>query len=197
MAGVCAARALVAGGSLLMDDDEVFRLAVELEGHPDNVAPALYGGFTVAYRFDGRIRAAALAVDPRVEVVAFVPSEGVQTALARSLLPATVSHADAAANAGRAALLVAALGRAPELLLAATEDRLHQEHREVAMPETLRLLRTLRASGLAAVVSGAGPSVLTFTDAGQQAAVAARAPSGWQTLTVPIDRSGVHVEVPE
>jgi homoserine kinase len=175
----------------------VLALAADLEGHPDNVAPALYGGFTVAYRDGDRFRAATSSVDPRVQVVAFVPPVGVETSLARGLLPATVSHADAAANAGRAALLVVALGRQPELLLAATEDRLHQDHREPVMPESLALVRALRADGIAAVVSGAGPTVLAFTDATQQRAVAGRVPGGWQALTVPIDRYGARVELPE
>jgi homoserine kinase len=197
VAGVCAARGLVAGGSLLMDDDAVFALAADLEGHPDNVAPALYGGFTVAYRDTHRFRAATLAVDPRVQVVAFVPSDGVETSVARGLLPATVSHADASANAGRAALLVAALGGQPELLLVATEDRLHQDYREPAMPDSLRLVRTLRADGFPAVVSGAGPTVLVFTDDRQQQLVAGRAPQGWTVLTVPIDRDGARVDLPQ
>jgi homoserine kinase len=130
-------------------------------------------------------------------VVVLVPPDGVETTVARGLLPATVSHADAAANAGRAALLVAALGRQPELLLAATEDRLHQEHREPAMPETLALVRSLRADGLPAVVSGAGPSVLVFTGARDQDTVAARAPEGWQALCLAVDRDGARVALPE
>ena len=161
-----------------MDDDAVFALAADLEGHPDNVAPALYGGFTVAWREGDRFRATTLAVDPRVQVVALVPPVGVETSVARGLLPATVPHGDAAANAGRAALLVAALGRQPELLLAATEDRLHQDYREPAMPDSLRLVRALRADGLAAVVSGAGPTVLVLTDRSQQRAVAGPRPRG-------------------
>jgi homoserine kinase len=197
VAGVCAARGLVGGGSLLMDDDAVFALAAELEGHPDNVAPAFYGGFTVAFRDGDRFRAAGLAVDPRVQVVAFVPPDGVETSVARGLLPASVPHADAAANAGRAALLVVALGRAPELLLPATEDRLHQGYRAPAMPASLDLVRALRADGLPAVVSGAGPTVLAFTDASQQRAVAGRCPEGWTALTVPIDRYGARVDLPE
>ena len=197
VAGVCAARGLVAGGSLLMDDDAVFALAADLEGHPDNVAPAMFGGFTVAYRDTDRFRATTLAVDPRVQVVAFVPPVGVETSVARGLLPTTVTHADAAANAGRAALLVAALGRQPELLLAATEDRLHQSYREPAMPDSLRLVRALRADGLPAVVSGAGPTVLVFTDDRQQSAVARRAPQGWAVLAVPVDRHGAQVALPE
>jgi homoserine kinase len=197
VAGVCVARGLVGGGSLLMDDDAVFALAADLEGHPDNVAPALYGGFTVAWREGDRFRATTLAVDPRVQVVALVPPVGVETSVARGLLPATVSHGDAAANAGRAALLVAALGRQPELLLAATEDRLHQDYREPAMPDSLRLVRALRADGLAAVVSGAGPTVLVLTDRSQQRVVAGRAPEGWTALTVPIDAYGARVDLPE
>ena len=197
VAGVCLARGLVAGGSLLMDDDAVFSLAADLEGHPDNVAPALYGGFTIAYRDTDRFRAVTLAVDPRVQVVAFVPPHGVETSVARGLLPDVVPHAAAAANAGRAALLVAALTRQPELLLAATEDRLHQDAREPAMRSTLALLRALRADGLPAVVSGAGPTVLVLTDGRQQPTVARRAPDGWLALVVPLDRSGARVDLPE
>ena len=196
VAGVCAARALVAGGSLLMDDDAVFALAADLEGHPDNVAPAFFGGFTVAYADGGRFHATAVSVDPRVSAVVFVPADAVETKVARGLLPQTVPHADAAANAGRAALLVAALGGRPELLLPATEDRLHQDYREPAMPETLRLVRALRADGLPAVVSGAGPTVLVLTDATELDAVAARGPAGWQVLRLPVDRAGARVSLP-
>jgi len=197
VAGVALARGLVAGGSLLMDDDALFSLAARLEGHPDNVAPALFGGFTVAFEDAGRFQAVSLAVDPRVQVVVFVPPQGVDTAVARDLLPPTVPHADAADNAARAALLVAALSERPELLLAATEDRLHQDYREPAMAHSLALVRALRADRLPAVVSGAGPSVLVFTDSHEQPAVAARAPEGWQALVVPIDSCGVRVQLPE
>jgi homoserine kinase len=193
VAGVCLARGLVAGGSLLMDDETAFALAAELEGHPDNVAPAFYGGCTIAYRDSTGFRAATLAVDPRVQVVAFVPPEAVETSVARALLPATVPHADAAESAGRAALLVAALTQDPDLLLPATEDRLHQDYREPAMPATLALVRKLRRDGLAAVVSGAGPTVLVFTAAEQQAAVASRCPAGWQALVTAIDPYGVRL----
>jgi homoserine kinase len=196
VAGVCLARGLVAGGSLLMDDDSAFALAADLEGHPDNVAPAFFGGCTIAYQDADRFRAVSVAVDPRVQVVVFVPPEPVETSVARDLLPATVSHADAAANAGRAALLVAALSNEPELLLAATEDRLHQEFREPAMPASLALVRGLRADGLPAVVSGAGPSVLVFTSDEQQETVARRAPAGWEVLVTSIDRDGARVTLP-
>ncbi len=194
VAGLCAARALVAGGSLLMDDEHVFELAAEMEGHPDNVAPALYGGFTIACAEGEGYVATTVAVDPRVHVVVFVPGSPVETTVARGLLPDSVPHADAARNSGRAALLVAALSRQPELLFPATEDLLHQRYRESAMPETLALVRSLRADRVPAVVSGAGPSVLAFVDNNGVDALVARAPDGWQALTVPIDRRGALVQ---
>jgi homoserine kinase len=196
VAGVWLARALVDTGDALLDDDAAFALAAELEGHPDNVAPAALGGFTVAYRDGDRFRAVRLPVDPRVHVVAFVPPVGVETTVARGLLPDTVPHRDAAHNAGRAALLVAALGGRLDLLLAATEDRLHQACRGPAMPVSLALVDALRAEGLAAVVSGAGPTVLVLTDSAGQAEVAQRVPSGWDALVVPIDLEGARVEAP-
>lgn len=193
VAGICAARGLVAGGSLLMDDDAVFALAAEIEGHPDNVAPAFYGGFTVAYADGDRFRAAPAAVDPRVTAVVFIPPDAVETKVARGLLPATVSHEDAARNAGRAALLVTAIGSRPELLLAATEDRLHQTYREPAMPRSLELIRDLRAAGLPAVVSGAGPTVLVLVGATDQQDVARRVPAGWRALVLAVERTGAQV----
>jgi homoserine kinase len=193
VAGICLARGLVAGGSLLMDDDAVFSLAARMEGHPDNVAPAFYGGFTIA-RSDGDSHAATVvSVDPRVQVVVFVPPEPVETTIARGLLPATVPHADAAADAGRAALLVVALSRQPELLLPATEDFLHQRYREPAMPATLALVRDLRGEGVPAVVSGAGPTVLAFVDGSDQQEVLAKAPPGWAVWALPVDTCGVTV----
>ncbi len=195
VAGICAARALVAGGSLLMDDEAVFSLAATVEGHPDNVAPAFFGGFTIAWSEGDRFHATAVSVDPRVGVVAFVPPEPVETKVARGLLPETVRHEDAAANAARAALLVVALSRQPELLFAATQDLLHQSYREPAMPESLDFVQTLRADGVAAVVSGAGPTVLAFTDASTEADLAARVPPGWEALVLQVDRRGVQVAV--
>lgn len=193
VAGACAARGLVAGGSLLMDDDAVFALAADLEGHPDNVAPAFYGGFTVAYADGGRFHATSVSVDPRVCAVAFVPPQPVETKVARGLLPASVPHADAAANAGRAALLVAALSGRPELLLPATQDWLHQHFREPAMPASLALVNDLRADGLPAVISGAGPTVLVLTDTGSRDAVLARVPDGWRVLSLAVENRGAQV----
>lgn len=191
--GICLARGLVAGGSLLMDDDAVFELAARMEGHPDNVAPAFYGGFTIALSDGDRFSATSVAVDPRVGVVALVPPEPLRTSVARGLLPATVPHADAAADAARAALLVVALGGRPELLLTATEDFLHQAYREPAMPASIRLVEDLRAGGFAAVVSGAGPTVLAFVDSSTRPEVRRRAPAGWQVLDLDVEPRGAVV----
>ena len=120
-------------------------------------------GSSISGREDGHLYAVRAGVDPRVSAVVFVPPTGVERGRARAAAR-RVPHADAAANAGRAALLVAALAGQPEHLLAATRDWLHQEQREPAMPETLALVRRLRAEGVPAVVSGAGPTVLAFSD---------------------------------
>jgi homoserine kinase len=114
--------------------------------------------------------------------------------VARGLLPDAVPHADAAFNAGRAALLVHALTRDPGLLLEATDDRLHQRQRAAAMPDSLELVDRLRAAGLAAVVSGAGPSVLALTTAPEAAGdVAELTPSGWSVLPLAVDAQGACV----
>ncbi len=190
--GVSLARALVAGGQLLLDDDALFRLAADIEGHPDNVAPAFYGGFVISGREGDEWYAVAAGVDPRVSAVVFVPSTPVETKVARGLLPDVVPHADAAANSGRAALLVAALAGRPEHLLAATRDYLHQEQREPAMPESLALVHALRADGIAAVISGAGPTVLAFTDS-YGIDLTTRVPRGWGCHALDVERAGVLV----
>ena len=196
VAGLAAARGLLRDGVDRMPDDALFALAADAEGHPDNVAPAVYGGFTIAYGEPGAQpawRAVRLDVDPSVCFVAFVPATVLETRVARRLLPSTVPHPDAAHNAGRAALMVAALTSRPDQLLAATEDRLHQSYRAAAMPESIELLASLRADGFAAVVSGAGPTVLALVGADAVAEVRGRGPQGWRALHLPVDRDGVSV----
>ncbi|GGM19580.1 MULTISPECIES: homoserine kinase [Micromonospora] len=166
VAGVQLARALVVDGTTTMDEAAALRLAAEIEGHPDNVAPCLLGGFTVAWTEPSGARAVSLPVAEGVAPTVFVPTRQGLTAEARAALPATVPHGDAALTAGRAALLVHALTAEPGLLLPATVDRLHQQYRAAGMPETYALVSALRAADVAAVVSGAGPTVLAFTDPG-------------------------------
>lgn len=184
--GLVAARGLVADPEAL-DDDTVLALATEFEGHPDNAAPAILGGATVAWSDGGRPRAARLRVGEHVRPTVLVPPGELLTGTARSVLPRQVPHEDGAFNAGRAALLVLALSERPDLLLPATEDRLHQRQRAVVMEESLRVIDTLRELGLPAVVSGAGPSVLTLTRA-DDAHVAAFTRHGWQVLTPAVTR---------
>jgi homoserine kinase len=162
--GLLLARELVDGGSDRLDQAEVLRLAARLEGHPDNVAPCLLGGFTIAWTEPGGdARAVSLQPAERVQPVLLVPDERGLTAQARAELPVSVPHADAALAAGRAALLVHALTADPGLLFPATEDRLHQSYRAAGMPGTAALVGRLRDAGVAAVVSGAGPSVLALS----------------------------------
>ncbi|AGZ45745.1 homoserine kinase [Actinoplanes friuliensis] len=158
--GVQLARALVREQ---LSDEDALRIAARLEGHPDNVAPCLLGGFTIAWTEGAGSRAVRLDVADGVQATVFVPEERGLTSTARAALPSAVPHADAAFNAGRTALLVHALTREPALLLAATEDRLHQGYRAEAMPGTASLVASLRSVGVAAVVSGAGPTVLALT----------------------------------
>lgn len=190
--GLALARAL-AGAT--MSDDDLFRLAAEIEGHPDNVAPAVYGGLTISGH-DASFYSVGAPVDERVSAVVFIPPTGVETRVARGLIPATVPHADAAADAGNAALLVAALAGQPEHLLRATRDYLHQDYRRPAMPDSLALVDALRADGVAAVVSGAGPTVLAFVYDASADSLARRCPAGWRALALPVERRGVRLEQP-
>ena len=172
--------------------DTALRLATRIEGHPDNVAPCLLGGFTIAWMDDDTVaHAVRLEPLPGVHPMIFLPATRGLTAHARAALPATVPHRDAAANAGRAALFVHALTVAPDLLYAATEDRLHQNYRAPGMPETAKLVEQLRSRGFAAVVSGAGPSVLALVEK------PANVPDtpGWTRLTPPCDAVGAEGEV--
>jgi homoserine kinase len=194
VAGLLVGRALVVGGDANLPDPEALALAAELEGHPDNVAPCLLGGLTVAWTADGRADALRLGVDPVVSPALLIPPTGTATDEARGLLPEHVPHADAVFNASRSALLVAALTERPDALLPAPDDRLHQPYRAGAMGDSAALVAKLRASGLPAVISGAGPAVLVLARGHDEAgAAAAQAPAGWRVERVAIDLSGAHV----
>jgi homoserine kinase len=190
--GAALARALVVDGEERFDDDALFRLAAGIEGHPDNVAPALLGGFVISGREGMNFFALPSTIDPRISVVVFIPPDPVSTELARRLLPEQVPHAVAAADAGRTALLVAALAARPEHLFLATRDFLHQDFRREAMPDSLALVDRLRSDGIAATVSGAGPTVLAFTAVRHaESDLKARCPDSWECRHLEIDRRGV------
>lgn len=188
VAGVTAARSLVLGG---LPDDDALALATELEGHPDNVAACLLGGLTLAWTSGSEVRATQVQLHPDLAAAVLVPTTRSSTAKARRMLPETVPHADAAWTAGRAALLVEAMTRSPHLLLDATEDVLHQPYRAEAMPRTAAILAKLRDQGIAAAVSGAGPSVIALaTDGAALDAAVAAAPRGWSAYRLEVDTGG-------
>jgi len=197
VSGIMAAKGLL-DGVVTIDAHELLALATEMEGHPDNVAPALFGGLTIAWVGDSGPEYKKLMAHRGVSPLVLVPEQVMSTALARSLQPQSVPHEDAVFNVSRSALLIAALIQSPELLLAATEDKLHQSYRASAMPETNRLITLLRASGFAAVVSGAGPSILVLcSDPAQRLAaaelVAGEAETPWQSLMLAVDFKGATV----
>jgi len=141
-----------------------------------------------------------IGVPAALRAVACVPPVPLATEAARQALPRTVPHADAAANAARSALLIAALTGAPHLLLDATEDFLHQPYRAAIMPETASLLGALRRAGAAAVVSGAGPAVLVLSFDGQWPSadavdsIARETGIAWRVIPLHIDQQGAHVQ---
>jgi homoserine kinase len=192
VAGLMLARSLVVDGTVALPDDDVLALAAELEGHPDNVAPCLLGGLTIAWSDGGRAAALRLQPDPAIRPVVFIPPFAASTQEARGLLPATVPHRDAAANAARAALLVAALTGAPEHLVPATADLLHQPYRAPAMPASADLVALLRGEGHAAVISGAGPTVLVLACSDAEVdALLGLVPAGWRVAGVDVQREPV------
>lgn len=199
VSGVMAAKGLLEGVADFSSDD-LLRLATEIEGHPDNIAPSLFGGLTIAWITDSGPKHKKLSVHRGVSIVVAVPrTSSMSTKLARSLQPETVPHRDAIFNVSRSALLIAALIQSPELLFEATEDRLHQDYRASAMQDTDSLLRTLRGKGYAAVVSGAGPSVLVLcSDPGQRLEVSRLTENhregSWETHMLTVDERGATVE---
>lgn len=226
VSGILAARALVADGTQLLPDTEVLRLAVDLEGHPDNVAACLAGGLTVAWHpaaaagCTGSVAGVVPGADvirgdrpaarpvrllrfdvlAAINAVACVAPGAMATHEARAALPASVPHADAAASAARSALLLAALTSDPSVLFDATEDYLHQRYRAAAMPATADLLARLRQAGVAAVMSGAGPSVLALGAADAEPglatvdSIARETGIAWRVTPLNVDRQGATVQ---
>ena len=206
VAGVMAAHALCPDVEAI-DLNAVLRLTTAMEGHPDNVAACLLGGFTLTWQRPDDVGVEVLQVHDEVLPVVLVPDATLSTSVARGLLPDAVPHGDAAFNAGRSALLVHALTTEPSWLLEATEDRLHQQQRRPAMPDSLALIDRLRDAGHAAVVSGAGPSVLVLAQrlhgdpadpagAARVREVARLVPEGWSVLPLGVDVQGARLDRP-
>jgi homoserine kinase len=158
---------LVQADSKQLSDDELVQISSQFEGHPDNAAAAVLGGAVVSWTEanpGGAVYGAAgLRLHPAIQLFSAIPEVRSSTAETRVLLPATVSHEAARFNLSRTALLVVALTERPDLLMVATEDVLHQPQRAPAMPATGEYLAVLRSSGVPAVLSGAGPSILALT----------------------------------
>jgi homoserine kinase len=195
--GLFLARSLVISGSERLNDNDLLALATEIEGHPDNVAAAFHGGATIAWVEDGSGKAISIPVDLRIMAIAFIPSNSgeVATKKARALLPETIPHVDATVNISRSTLMVEALSRKPELLFAGTEDRIHQFYRQSQMPKSYELMMTLREAGVAAFISGSGPTVLALHYGSvADAQEIARAGSGsFTSQIVGVSSQGAHI----
>jgi len=180
--GLSLARALVLGGNERMSLEDMLVLANEMEGHPDNVAAAIFGGANIAWQDSHRGHMVAqsvhIDVDARISALAFIPATSVATSKARKMLPESLLHADAVRNTSNAALLVHALEHRPDLLHTATADFLHQSYRKEAMPQSFALLTKLRNAGVAAFISGAGPTVLVLHTGGPSEAEELRRAAG-------------------
>jgi homoserine kinase len=189
----------LAGVADSVSDAEIIALATRLEGHPDNVAPGVLGGATIAWMQSSEVgpvgRATRFAVHPGIAPVLVIPASEASTAKARGALPASVPHADAAFNAGRSALLVHALSNDPGLLFEATEDRLHQQQRRSVYPASMDLVEQLRSLRIPAAVSGAGPAVIAFAVDSDGDALAARildlVGDSARVLSLPVSDQGV------
>jgi len=204
VAGIVAAQGLcdMATGRDIADGsfDRAFtnNLATAVEGHPDNASASVFGGMTLSWEDDvdpGQIHSVQLEVTGDVIPLLFIPATQLPTATARAVLPDQIPHAVAAQNSARVGLFVEAVTRRPELLLAATRDWLHQEQRRASFPDSMALLDALRGKGHAAVISGAGPSVLVLTTPAQiEGARALGDPSVWRLLEPGMPVTGASLE---
>lgn len=206
VAGVSAANGLLPA-ELQLDADTVLQICSGMEGHPDNVAPSLFGHVVISYGDDSGWHSLPVPAHPEVLPVIAVPDYEVPTRVARGLIPETVPHREAAANSGRAALLTQALTSYPEYLLPGTSDLLHQSYRAVAMKPSAALVHHLRGLGYAAVISGAGPTVMVLAQGQEQRERIGQAiaefvthpeagtyegqPVTWRVLNIDIDTQGV------
>ncbi|ACL40319.1 homoserine kinase [Pseudarthrobacter chlorophenolicus A6] len=204
VAAVSAANAMVPAESR-RGRDWILQLTSEMEGHPDNVAPAIYGGLALSWQDSDQYSSTRAEVAGAVIPIVAVPDFELSTEAARALLPASVGHHAAAMNSGRAALLIHALTRDPGFLLAGTEDYLHQSYRASAMRPSAALITALRRAGHAAVVSGAGPTVLVLANGEPEAAdilafidafTGSNTPEvNWRVLKLAVDVEGAKVDV--
>lgn len=195
VAGAVAA-VVLAGRDVELERDTLLQVTAGMEGHADNAAASLLGGFVIAWETVGntaeRFHAVRLDAHPAIRPVALVPATESSTSTTRGLLPDRVPLVDAAFTGSRTALAVLAFTQRPELLLPATEDRLHQGYRRPAYPDSADLVDSLRGHGVPATISGAGPTVLALTDDGTLPAGLDL--HGFSTVPLPVDTAGAQVE---
>ena len=187
---------------LALTKEEMLARATALEGHPDNVAAAIYGGFVVCGEGEGGVPSAARFDPPNdLEGIAVIPAEEVSTERAREAIPAEVPLADAVANVAAASRLVLGLQTADlDLVSAGLADRIHQPRRRELYPRSMELVDdAVELGALGATISGAGPTVLVWTtwqDAGKVAEGLERRCEGWaEVRRLPFTPHGA--DVPE
>lgn len=194
-AAVVAARALAGTQGTRMDDQGALELASSLEGHPDNVAACLYGGFTVSWIDENSLaRAVKIKAHESIIPVVMIPRFEVDTEQARALLPSHVPHRDATYNISRSALLVHAMTSDPDYLFEATSDRIHQEYRRPSMQSASALVSSLRMKNHAAYISGSGPTVCVLTNSEKVEEVISLVPDEFEAQQLAIAQSGASVQ---
>lgn len=182
-----------------LDRPALFRIVSDLEGHPDNAAPATFGGFTAAAMIDGEARCVSLPVHPRLRFVTLIPSFEVPTEAARRLVPGTFSKADAVHNLTRVGLITAAWARGDlDALRRTFDDRLHQPYRTALIPALPDVLRAGEQAGaLGGWLSGSGSTIICLatdhTDAIGRAMLDALPES--RVLVLSADPGGYRAEV--
>lgn len=203
--GLGSSAALIAGGAAVanlmhgtpLSADELLQITNEIEGHPDNLAPAIYGGLTASLLENGKPKTIKLPLSPALRWVAAIPDFELSTHLARGVLPKEVSFADAVYNASHAAVLVGAMGSGNrELIATALRDRLHQPYREKLIPEYDKVKAAAEQCGaIAFCISGAGPTLLALTDDKDFAKRYAKAceclEHHWDIMELAVDHEGI------
>lgn len=206
--GLGSSAALIAGGAAAanllhgspLPPAELLEVTNEIEGHPDNLAPAIYGGLTASLVEDGIPRTVRLPLSPTLRWVAAIPDFELSTHLARAVLPKEVAFVDAVYNASHVAVLVGALGRGDrELIAMALRDRVHQPYREKLIPEYNKVKKAAEQCGaIAFCISGAGPTLLALTDeasfAAQFAEKCKRLEHRWNIMELAVDTEGIVAE---
>lgn len=177
--------------------ETILDLATELEGHPDNASPAIYGGFTVSSRVRGTVRCLSFPVSPKLKCVTLIPKFGISTEEARTLLPASYSRTDAAHALNRAALITAAFSsRRYGMLAGAFDDRMHQPYREQLLPRLRQVIDAgERAGALGGFLSGSGSSILCLATGREEAVARAmrRQLPDSETMILSVDGKGCQV----